>query len=64
MKHTRQTAVNHSLLPKQAKNKSRREINNNHMTKTGPKNGGGLTDMPPQVNNGAKTVAGQNIQIG
>ena len=65
VKHTRQMAVNPSLLPKQAKNKSHKEINNNHMTKTGPKNGGGQTDMPPQINNGAKMVAGQSTtQIG
>ena len=61
VKHTRQTAVNHSPPPNQDKNKNHRKTNNNHMTKTGPKNGGGQTDMPPQINNGATTVAGHNI---
>ena len=64
MKHTRQMAVNHSLPPNQDRGRMPPKVsnNNNIMTKSGHKTGGGLTVMPPQINNtGAKTVTGPHI---
>ena len=66
VKHTRQTAVNHSLPPKQDRSRSPQKvsINNKMMISIGHKIGGGLTVMPPQINNnGAKTVTGLNTNM-
>ena len=60
VKHTRPTAVNHSLPPNQDRGRSplKIKINNKIMIKNGPKTGGGQTDMPPQINIGDQIVAG------
>ena len=63
VKHTKPTAVNHSPRPKPGKNQKPIKINNN-MSRIGLKTGGGQKDMPPQINNGARTVAGHIITIG
>ena len=60
VKHTRQMAVNHSLRPNRQTNKSQK-LNNKQVIKTGLTNGGGQMAMPPQINSGAKMVAGPLI---
>ena len=64
VKHTKPTAVNHSHRQKLGKSQKPRKTNNNIMIKIGLKTGGGRKDMPPQINNGARTVAGIAITIG
>ena len=64
--HTRQMAVNHSLLPQQDRGRSplKVSINNNMKMDIGPKTVGGLIVTPPRTNNtGAKTT-GPTVMAG
>ena len=59
VKHTKQRAVNHSLLQKYDRGKKPQENNKDMLARTGLTTGGGLTVMPPQI----KTGGGMEMEI-